>query len=100
MKEEIFNQYAEKVAEAFRVSEGDIFAKIKRQEVVDARHTLYYLCFKRPMTPAYIQRYMLTRGYEIRHSSIIHGIKKIEDKMSTDRDYANIIRSIKQCVIL
>jgi|VirMetMinimDraft_7_1064189.scaffolds.fasta_scaffold77250_5 chromosomal replication initiation ATPase DnaA len=100
MKQEIFNQYAEKVAEAFSVSEGDMFTKNKKQDLADARHTLYYLCSKRPMTKASIQKYMSERGYEIKNSSIIHGIKKIEDKMSTDRDYVNVIRSIKQCVTL
>jgi chromosomal replication initiation ATPase DnaA len=100
MKQEIFNKYAEKVADAFSINEEDIFTKNKKQDLADARHTLYYLCSKRPMTKVSIQKYMSERGYDINNSSIIHGIKKIEDKISTDRDYVNIIRSIKQCVTL
>ena len=95
MKQEIFNQYTEKVAEAFGIDQGDLFIKDKRQHIADARHMLYYLCINRPMKIVFIQKYMLERGYDIKHSSIIHGVSKIEDKLKTDRDYVDIIRSIQ-----
>ena len=51
------------------------------RERVDARHLLYYLCSKRPMRITYIQKYMKANGYNINHSSIIHGINVMKKLM-------------------
>tara|TARA_Y100001938_G_C7954916_1_gene361210 strand:- start:171 stop:470 length:300 start_codon:yes stop_codon:yes gene_type:complete len=99
MKKEIFNQYVDKVAGTFQMSALDMFTKTKERQSVDARHLLYYLCKNRPMRLTYIQKYMSDRGYVINHSSIIHGIKKVEEKISEDKDYLSIIKKIEQCIV-
>tara|TARA_R110002020_G_scaffold389467_1_gene600107 strand:+ start:1164 stop:1463 length:300 start_codon:yes stop_codon:yes gene_type:complete len=98
MKKEIFNQYVEEVAQAFEVRASDIFTKTKERTKVDARHLLYYLCKKRPMRITYIQKYMESRGYKINHSSIIHGISQIEEKITEDKDYTDLINRIEECI--
>ena len=92
MKREVFNQYVVLVSDLFRISIADLFKKSKKREHVDARHMLYYLCATRPMRIKWIQEFMSERGYEIAHSSIIHGVKMVEDKVDTDRDYKAIIK--------
>tara|TARA_R100001463_G_scaffold76672_10_gene130880 strand:+ start:5756 stop:6055 length:300 start_codon:yes stop_codon:yes gene_type:complete len=94
MKKEIFNQYVKDVAQAFEVQASDIFTKTKERTKVDARHLLYYLCKKRPMRITYIQKYMEDSGYKINHSSIIHGITQVENRIEQDQDYLTLIDRI------
>ncbi len=95
MKVKIFNQYVGKVCKLFAVDKDTLFTKTKRRDVVDARHFLYYLSHKRPMKIVYIQEYMFDNGYEISHSSIIHGIKQVESKLErNDPDYTKIVENI------
>lgn len=97
MKFDVFNKYASEVAELFDVEEEAIFRKTKRRDIVDARHMLYYLCSKRPMRVVYIQEYMAERGYIINHSSILHGISQVEEKIQSDKDYVKAVKQIERC---
>ncbi len=94
MKEKAFNDYVEKVTDLFKISQEDLFAKSKRRDIVDARHLLYYLCFNRPMQIRYIQEYMERSGYKVGHSTIIHGIDQVKDKVNDDVDYKEITQTI------
>jgi len=94
MKINIFNNYVTKVAEIYNIEEEQIFEKTKERGIVDARHLLYYLCYYRPMKLTYIQDYMKARGYEIGHSSIIHGIQSVEKLKKEDSDYDIVIKGI------
>lgn len=94
MKGKIFNYYASQIAQAFNISEGELFEKSKRREIVDARHMLYYACSQRPMRVVYIQNYMKERGYDIGHSSILHGIEMASNRTSVDKDYSRFVNYI------
>lgn len=94
MKAKIFNDYATRVAEMFDISEDDLFTKSKRRDIVDARQLLYYACYKRPMNVIYIQAYLIKRGYEVGHTSILHGIKAVEKRIENDSDYTDILKQI------
>lgn len=100
MKHDVFNQYVERVADLFSISKDDIFSKSKKRELVDARHLLYYLCSKRPMQITYIQKYMNDAGYDIKHSSIIHGISAVETKIAGDKDYVSVIKDVERAVFI
>ncbi len=92
MKREVFNQYVALVTDLFRVNERDLFKKSKKREYVDARHMLYYLCATRPMRISWIQGFMSEKGYDIAHSSIIHGVKITDERVELDKDYASIVK--------
>jgi chromosomal replication initiator protein len=94
MKVNIFNQYVEQVCELFNVDKEGLFTKSKRRDVVDARQMLYYLCHNRPMRIVYIQEYMGDNGYPINHSSIIHGINMVKDRLAHDEDYVRVLKEI------
>jgi len=94
MKIRIFNQYVVKVTNLFGIDTDELFDKTKKRKVVDARHLLYYLCYTRPMRLRYIQDYMSGNGYDVGHSSILHGIAQVERKIVEDGDYSNIISDI------
>jgi chromosomal replication initiation ATPase DnaA len=98
MKKQIFNQYAQKIADLFGVDKQELFVKSKKRDLVDARHLLYYLCFHRPMKLISIQNFMDDNGYNISHPSVIHGINTVEQRVAEDADYTFIIKSIEKSV--
>jgi len=98
MKHEIFNQYANKIASRFEVPVDNLFKKDKKTAIVDARHLLYFMCYKRPMSIAYIEKYMAERGYIIKHNSIIHGVRTVESKMEKDKDYQKLINELSKSI--
>jgi len=100
MKHDVFNQYVERVSDLFGISKDEIFSKSKKRELVDARHLVYYLCSKRPMQITYIQKYMNEAGYDIKHSSIIHGIASVEQKIAEDKDYVSVVKDVEKAVFI
>lgn len=100
MKHEIFHQYVERVTNIFNIKKDDFFSKSKKRDVVDARQLVYYLCVKRPMQVTYITNYMNEAGYNITHSTIIHGIQAVEKRMNDDRDYVSIVKELEKSVFI
>lgn len=96
MKQNIFNHYAERIAKLFNISKEDMFSKSKKSDLVEARHLLYYMCYNRQIKITSIQDYMELGGYIIQHSSIIHGIKTVEDKIKGDKDYVVAIKELEK----
>jgi hypothetical protein len=39
-------------------------------------------------------------GYIIQHSSIIHGINSVEQKMLDDKDYVSIVKEVERAVFI
>lgn len=100
MKQDVFNQYVERVTAMFSISKEDFYSKTKKREFVDARHLVYYLCSKRPMQITYIQRYMNEAGSNVKHSSIIHGIAAVEQRIADDKDYVSVIKDVERAVFI
>jgi chromosomal replication initiation ATPase DnaA len=90
----------DRVIELFRISKEDFFSKSKRRDLVDARYLLYYLCYKRPMSIAYIQKYMAENGYDIRHGSVIYGIGTVEKRIKDDNDYMQVVKDLDKAVFI
>ncbi len=95
MKNEIFSDYVEKIVDLYKIPREEIFSKIKRTDVVDARQMLFYLCNRRNISHTQIKRYLVDEGFEIGISTILHGIKVMEEKIENDSDYKQIIYKIK-----
>lgn len=100
MKNDIFNQYVDRIVELFEISREELFSKSKRRDIVDARYLLYYLCHKRPMTLSYIQKFMKANGYEIQHSSVIHGINTTMERVKNDTDYSQVVKDMEKAVFI
>jgi chromosomal replication initiation ATPase DnaA len=95
MKQDIFEEYVDKVTNRFGISREQFFTKDKTRDIVDARQMLYYLCRQRPMTAQYIKLYMGTNGYDVAVTTVTHGIKRVEKEMVQDPDYITIINKLK-----
>jgi len=100
MKADIFNQYVDRLCELFHITREELFSKSKRRELVDARHLLYYLCYKRPMNLSYIQKFMSNNGYTIQHSSVIHGINTVTSRVKEDSDYMQVVKDLEKAVFI
>lgn len=100
MKEDVFNQYVERVLDLFGITKEEFFSKSKKRNFVDARQLVYYLCAQRPIKITYIQKFMCDNGYEIVHSVIIHGIKAMEGRIKEDRDYQSIVKELNRAVFI
>jgi chromosomal replication initiation ATPase DnaA len=96
MKNEIFNDYVERIVDVYKIPKEDIFSKIKRMEVVDARQMVYYLCKKRNMSLTLIKKYMMENGYDIGLSTIRHGISSMETRIANDSDYKQLIKNLEK----
>jgi chromosomal replication initiation ATPase DnaA len=100
MKQDVFNQYVDKVTNLFGIDKENFFSKHKSRELADARHMVYYLCAKRPMKIIYIQKYMNENGYDVQHPTVIHGIKKIEERIKEDSDISTILKELDRTVYI
>ena len=95
MKKDIFDAYATAIAKQFHLTLDQMFDKTKRQEMVDARQLLYYLCMERPIRISFIQRFMEDAGHSVAHSTIIHGYKKAKQLIDNDEDFKKAITDIQ-----
>jgi chromosomal replication initiation ATPase DnaA len=96
MKKTIFENYAYAIAEQFHLTLDEMFTKTKKRDVVDARQMLWWLCVERPIRISYVRTFMKERGYEVSHSTIIHGYKQAKKLIDTDPDYENLIKVIQE----
>ena len=95
MKAKLFNNYLWQVARVTKVKKEKFFEKSKKRHLVDARHMLYYLCKENGVKVGYIQKYMADNGFETGHSSIIHGVNIMKEKVKEDKDLAHVLGKIK-----
>lgn len=95
MKKEIFDKYANSIAEQFHLSIEELFTKNKRSDIVSARQMLYYLCYERPIRIASIRRYLNEYGYDVSHSTILHNYRKAKQNVDSDKDYKSLVRRLQ-----
>jgi len=100
MKEDVFNQYVQRVVDLFGITKEELFSKSKVRHVVDARQLLYYLCHQRQMQFVIIKKFMDKNGYTIMHNSIINGVNVVDRKIKEDKDYQSIIKEIDNAVFI
>lgn len=81
------------VAEHFNISKEDITSKKRNSEYVLPRQIIMYLC--RHMTDSSLQMIAAYLGKKD-HTTVIHGVEKIEEKIQTDEDLKNKIETIQK----
>lgn len=89
----------EVVAEHFGISPEDIASRKRTAELVQPRQIVMYLC--RQLTESSLQNIAKTIGKKD-HTTVLHGIEKITEKMENDEELKNkvdIIRK-KNCTLI
>lgn len=81
------------VCEHFHIEPDQIISKSRSSEIAKPRQIAMYLC--KNMTDASLESIGSILGGRD-HSTIIHGIKKIEDEVSENETTANLIHTIKK----
>lgn len=80
----------------FRLTREELFSKEKTSDVVLPRQVLFYLCKNRPMKLIEIKRLLSKEGFDVEHTTILHGIKVIEKLIVEDKDYSSLIKQLNQ----
>ena len=83
----------EVVAEHFGVSREDITSKKRNSEFVQPRQVVMYLCRKLTDT-SYVNIGKLLGKKD--HTTIIHGVNKIEDELKNNDELASKVETIKK----
>ena len=94
MKRKIFDQYVEIVENALEITKNDIFTKTRKRENVEARDLLFYLCSQRNMRGNFILDRCKENGLELDDSQITRGKAKMEELISSDPDWKQLINGI------
>lgn len=95
MKKILFDQFVERIAQVFGLKDPSaIFMRTKRQDVVDARQMLFFLCYDRGISLADILRLMADKGLPLKHPAVLNGIRKIKEKVESDPDYKFFIDKV------
>ena len=81
------------VSEHFNIPIAELKGKKRNVEIVRARHIVMYLC--RTMTDAALKTIAITLGLKD-HSSVIHGVNKIENDIQTNEAFNNTVNIIKK----
>ena len=81
------------VSEHFNVSKEDITSQKRNSEYVLPRQIIMYLC--RTITGTAFQNIAALLNKKD-HTTIIHGVEKIEEKLKTDEDLKGKIETIKK----
>ena len=72
-----------------------MFENSKKRDVVDARQMLYYACMERPIRLSYIKKFLKEYGYDVQHSTIIHGYKQAKNLIDNDPDFKKMIEEVQ-----
>jgi hypothetical protein len=75
-KRQIFQSYIDNITQFFGISQSELF---------------FYLCNKRGIPVASIQRFLEKNNYNIHHSNILRGIQKMNERIEQSEDYKEII---------
>tara|TARA_Y100000768_G_C23641396_1_gene524227 strand:- start:190 stop:534 length:345 start_codon:yes stop_codon:yes gene_type:complete len=95
MKKAIFNYYVGAIAKQFHINLDEMFESSKKRHIVDARQMLYYACMERPIRLSYIRKYLIDDyGYNVQHSTILHGYKQAKKLIDSDPDYKKMIENV------
>jgi len=94
MIQDTFNYYAEVIASEMNIETQEIFTRLKRRHLVDSRQVLFYLCSKSQINVSYIQKFMEENGLHMEHSTIIHGINRIDGLLSTNKPMQDFVKSV------
>jgi chromosomal replication initiation ATPase DnaA len=95
MKEYIFKQYIDNICAHLGIHSSDLFVKSREAGVVEARQLLFFLCHTRQkMGYTEIKKYTDNVGFEQDVTNISYHVEKMQERISEDPDYINIVNKL------
>jgi chromosomal replication initiation ATPase DnaA len=90
-KRQIFQSYIDNITQFFGISQSELFSGARDYDSLEQRQLFFYLCNKRGIPVASIQRFLEKNNYNIHHSNILRGIQKMNERIEQSEDYKEII---------
>lgn len=87
-----FDMIVEAAAEKFKLNADVIFSKSRVKEVADARMTIMFLAKKL----LGLSTGAIGRKLGRKHSTVIHGIRTLEKRIETDREFARLVTELER----
>lgn len=84
------NDVIEAVCEAFDVDREEVYSKSRTTRIVEARGVIWYVCRQVTMY-SYPE---LGREFGRDHSTIIHGVTKVEARMYNDKEFSKKVATV------
>ena len=90
-----FEMIVENTAEYFGLDPNVIYTKSRVRDIADARQMIMYLCSKHTglSTPA------IGAKLNREHSTVLHGISAVKDRLTTSRETSDALASIEQALM-
>jgi len=94
MNYSIFQSYIDNITQEFHVSQEYIFSDGQERKKTEPRQLFFYLCRLKGIPIVTVQKFLKEIDFPMHHSTIIQGIKKVEDNI--DDDYSQLIDKLCQ----
>lgn len=73
-----------------------VLSRTRTEEVVRVRHAIFFVAHNRHTGYSEIARIMSNgRGAPMDHGTVMHGVKRCQERMDTDKDYAAKVRALE-----
>lgn len=92
----IYDEVVNSVCEQTGLTRETLFLPVKKRDIVRSRQVMYYVCWKLGIKKVEIQRLMLMLdGFSTPHTSITHGIEKIERDSEESQALSTLVRFMR-----
>jgi len=95
MNKIILQSIIDNITMFFGVSQSDIFSGKKDTDTMELKQLFFYVCNKKGIPVASIQRFLQSNDYSIHHSNIVRGIKRMNEKVEDNQTYQDIVRVVE-----
>lgn len=90
-----FDMIVENTAEFYHLNPDAIFSKSRLRDIADARQMIMYLCKKHTDLSSTAIGAKLNR----QHATVLHGISAVQDRLSVNKDFADMVESIEKSIL-
>jgi len=99
MNNHIFQSYIDNLTQYYGITQKVLFSPRRDYESLEKRRLFFYLCNKKGIPVVRIQKFLQKQGYEIHHSNIVRGIKKMNTVIQSNEDYQKIIKRLEKITV-
>tara|TARA_R110002126_G_C10417829_1_gene497136 strand:+ start:680 stop:988 length:309 start_codon:yes stop_codon:yes gene_type:complete len=90
-KKHIFQSYIDNITQFFGISQNDLFSGARDYDSLEQRQLFFWLCHRKGITVASIQRFLEKNNFVIHHSNITRGIEKMHRTIAKSEEYQKLI---------
>lgn len=96
VKQRIFDNYVESIAQVLGIDAGELFERTKVNEITEARQILVHLCNSRNIPFVLIQKYIKRNGLSLSKGTVSYMNTEIKRKLRNDKTVRKLVTEIRQ----